>query len=106
MHRDLKPDNILVDRDGQPKILDFGIARVTDDDRAAMTLQASVGQIVGTLAYMSPEQVIGDREEVGVPADVYALGVVCYELLSGRLPHDLGHSSITEAASIITGYAA
>jgi WD40 repeat protein len=87
IHRDLKPTNILVDETGQPKVLDFGVARVTDRE-ADSTLHTDIGQLVGTLAYMSPEQVSGDPLEIDIRTDVYALGVILYELLAGHLPYN------------------
>jgi len=101
IHRDLKPGNILVTPAGQPKVLDFGVARVTDSDIQAVTIQTDVGQLVGTLPYMSPEQALGDPDQIDVRSDVYALGVVLYELLTGRLPYDLKKRMVHEAARII-----
>ena len=88
IHRDLKPGNILVEESGQPKILDFGLARVTDGDMQA-TRQTDMGQLLGTLAYMSPEQVTADPLALDTRSDVYALGVILYELLAGRLPYEV-----------------
>ncbi|MDO8679566.1 MAG: serine/threonine-protein kinase, partial [Acidobacteriota bacterium] len=88
IHRDLKPGNILVTEIGQPKILDFGVARATDSDAHA-TRQTDVGQLIGTLAYMSPEQVLADPLELDTRSDVYALGVIMYQLLAGHLPYNV-----------------
>ena len=89
IHRDLKPGNILVEESGQPKVLDFGVARMTDSDVHA-TRQTDVGQLVGTLAYMSPEQVRGDSRAVDTRSDIYAIGVMLFQALSGRLPYQIG----------------
>lgn len=88
IHRDLKPGNILVDESGQPKILDFGLARITDSDTEA-TRQTDMGQLLGTLAYMSPEQITADPLALDTRSDVYALGVILYELLAGKMPYTL-----------------
>jgi serine/threonine protein kinase len=82
IHRDLKPDNIMLDADGEPIVMDFGLARRLDDD---IRLTAP-GSILGTPAYMSPEQVDGNPDQVGSATDVYSLGVVLFEMLTGRVP--------------------
>ncbi|MBK9189537.1 MAG: protein kinase [Phycisphaerales bacterium] len=101
IHRDIKPQNILVNEEGQPKVLDFGVARVASREDAMTTIRTSMGQLIGTLAYMSPEQIGGDPAEVDTRSDVYALGVVLYQVLSGRLPHNVSSRSLPEAARII-----
>lgn len=82
IHRDLKPANILVDSNGQPRITDFGLAKQTHDD-ASLT---ATGQVLGTPAYMSPEQAKGNNREVGPTSDVYSLGATLYYMLTGQPP--------------------
>ncbi len=101
IHRDLKPGNIIVADDGRPRVLDFGVARVTDADVQSATLCTLAGELVGTVPYMSPEQIAGDATELDTRSDVYALGVVLYELLTGKLPHDIRNTSIANAVRVI-----
>ena len=101
VHRDLKPANILISSNGQPKVIDFGVARSTDSDLALTTLQTDVGQILGTLQYMSPEQCAADPNDIDTRSDVYALGVVLHELLTGQMPYDVGAAALHEAVRII-----
>ncbi len=91
VHRDLKPTNILVtqtDRGPVPKVIDFGIAKVLDGSLAGNTLHTAAGELLGTLEYMSPEQAQALGNAPAPAADVYSLGVILYELLSGALPFD------------------
>lgn len=120
IHCDLKPANILIvgeagsaarglestgtsatSRHGQPKILDFGIARFTDSDIQTLTLQTDAGQLAGTVLYMCPEQVTGNSKSLDARCDMYALGVILFELLAGRMPHDFAGRPLPEALRII-----
>ena len=89
VHRDVKPGNLLRAREGEVKLADFGIAKATEQSSITQ-----VGSVLGTAAYLAPEQARG--EEAGPPADLYALGVVAYQLISGRLPYEA--TSLTELA--------
>ncbi|HSL16404.1 MAG TPA: serine/threonine-protein kinase [Methylomirabilota bacterium] len=116
IHRDLKPSNIIVTddhsssgaasssttRSAMPtvKILDFGLARITEED-LAMTQVTEVGVIKGTLPYMAPEQARGDAEAIDIRTDVYALGVILYEMLAGRRPYEAARSALLEAVRVI-----
>ncbi len=101
IHRDLKPGNILIDAQKQVKVIDFGVARATDADMSVTTLHTSVGEMVGTLKYMSPEQCQADPNDLDIRSDIYSLGVVLYELLSGKLPYDLQVTPMAFAAQVI-----
>jgi len=117
IHRDLKPSNIMVSESeagtsdsgsgsllsGLPvvKVLDFGLARITGADVEAATAVSEVGVIKGTLPYMSPEQARGDSDHIDLRSDVYALGVILYEMLTGKRPLDLQSVSIAESVRVI-----
>ncbi|MBI5169137.1 MAG: serine/threonine protein kinase [Candidatus Eisenbacteria bacterium] len=113
IHRDLKPSNIVVPEatggssasfssSGLPdvKVLDFGLARITDDE-SQVSMMSDVGEIRGTLPYMSPEQVRGETQTLDVRSDVYTLGVILSEMIAGERPYEVGSASLLHAMKII-----
>ena len=101
VHRDLKPGNILVEESGQPKVLDFGVAHVTAADVLPTSSQTRTGQLLGTLNYMSPEQLSAHPSALDGRSDVYTLGVILFELLANRLPYQLDQLPVHEVARVI-----
>ena len=102
VHRDLKPENILVDAKGNPHILDFGLALLSDTDLKLTTYMTGIGQLIGTIQYMSPEQA-SSTGKLDARSDIYSLGVLGYELLTGELPYILSGENIPQAiVTIVT----
>jgi eukaryotic-like serine/threonine-protein kinase len=101
VHRDLKPANILVDASAAPKLIDFGVGRALEGASDRLTTAAQRSELLGTVRYMSPEQLGLDAAEVDARSDVYALGLVLHELLTGELPYELRGRSVVEAACVL-----
>lgn len=108
LHRDLKPSNVIIDEEGLPHLLDFGLAKVFDPTTGdggthgdmGLTISGP-GQLLGTLAYMATEQAQGRHDQTSVRTDVYALGAITYELITGKLPCPMGGSVAESLARII-----
>jgi serine/threonine-protein kinase len=96
LHRDVKPANVLVERDGHARLVDFGLARITD---ASVDL-TQTGTVMGTPAYMSPEATRGERASIGRTSDIYSLGAILYEVLTGGTPYADARSVVSLAARV------
>ncbi len=101
IHRDLKPSNLVVDTNGSPRVIDFGVARLISGEASGDVTRTERGILVGTLEYMSPEQADLDAAGVDVRSDIYALGLVLYELLTDRRPYNVPTSPVTAAIRAI-----
>jgi len=104
IHRDIKPNNILVDGEGNPRLLDFGLARLAGDYMDEQPQMTEAGEVMGTPSYMSPEQTLGRPEELDMRTDVYSLGVLLYELLTDTLPYRTDRTRPLESLRIIREY--
>jgi len=102
IHRDLKPSNIMVGRDGQPKVVDFGLARTFFEEDEGMTISIE-GDVAGTPAYMSPEQAAGRHDQLDTRTDVFSLGVILYRLLTGQSPQELSGPLYDVLRQIVEG---
>ena len=99
MHRDLKPANIMLDHREEPIVMDFGLAGPQEPGNDRLTID---GMVIGSPAYMSPEQIRGTQKDITHATDIYSLGVVLYEMLSGRLPYEDAESAIALIGQILT----
>ncbi|MCH8241373.1 MAG: serine/threonine protein kinase [Planctomycetes bacterium] len=105
IHRDLKPSNIRVDENGEPHVLDFGLAKVSADDANDVPRQVTMtvtGQFIGSLPWASPEQVDGSAHHVDVRTDVYSLGVILFHMLTGRFPYNVAENMRNVVDNILT----
>ena len=101
IHRDLKPGNIMVEKGGRARILDFGLSHVTQQAGAKVSALTVTGDVMGTPRYMSPEQAAGETREIDERSDVYALGIILYELCVGVLPYNVDHAQGLMALQIL-----
>lgn len=101
IHRDLKPANILVCDDGTPKVLDFGVARALEPDSPQATMHTQAMQLLGTVPYMSPEQINGQAAAIDTRSDVYSLGVVQFQLYGGCRPYEIPEGGLAAAARVV-----